>query len=273
MPQNLQKRMEFHSSYCENHTYRQNGQDIIKPIQRMVINGKAVCPRCELEKETERLKEAEQNRFDELEKQRTYNTLYRQSLISDETLLTATLENYTVSCEEERVNKEIVLECLKRYKDGQTFNVVFQGNPGAGKSHLAYSMLNHLNQTGNHMCLYIAIEDMLRKIRDSFSNKDSKYTEGYFVELLSKVDYLVLDDLGAETGAIDTDKTASDFVQRILYAVTSARQNKCTIYTMNLTSKTLLKMYDSKLVSRLFRNPKYIIFKESKDKRMTSIPF
>ena len=61
----------------------------------------------------------------------------------------------------------------------------------------------------------------MRKIKDSFSNRQSKYTERYFVDLLSSVDFLALDDVGAETGAIDTDiKTASDFVQRILYAIT-----------------------------------------------------
>lgn len=113
----------------------------------------------------------------------------------------------------------------------------------------------------------------MRKIKDSFSNRQSKYTERYFVDLLSSVDFLVLDDVGAETGAIDTDKTASDFVQRILYAITTTRQDKATILTTNLSSEVLFKMYDKKLVSRLLKNPKYVLFKETKDKRLASIPF
>ena len=114
---------------------------------------------------------------------------------------------------------------------------------------------------------------MLRTIKDSFSNRESRYTERYFVDLLSKVDFLALDDIGAETGAIDTDKTATDFVQRVLYAITSTRQDKATIVTTNLNSEVLFKMYDKKLVSRLLRNPKYVLFKETKDKRLSNIPF
>jgi DNA replication protein DnaC len=122
-------------------------------------------------------------------------------------------------------------------------------------------------------CLFVSIDAMLRKIKNSFNDKESRFTEEYFNKLLSNVDFLVLDDLGAETGAIDTSKTATDFVQRVLYGITNTRQDKATILTTNLDSKTLFSMYDKKLVSRLFRKPKYVIFKESKDKRTSNIPF
>ncbi|GIN96058.1 hypothetical protein J6TS1_19280 [Siminovitchia terrae] len=65
----------------------------------------------------------------------------------------------------------------------------------------------------------------MRVIKDSFSNKESRYTENCFVELMSKAAYLALDDIGVETGAIGTDKIATDFVQRVLYAITTTRQD------------------------------------------------
>jgi len=272
--------MTKHSSYCGNHTYRKGGQDIVKPVQRMVINGEVVCPRCELEKEQKKLLDQEQERFDEIQKQKKYDVFYRQSIISDDTILSATLENYTCECAEETENKEVVQEVAKRLQAGEIFNTVFQGKQGTGKSHLAYGLLRELNEhdrgadpNDKKTCLFVSVEEMVRLIKDSFNNKESKYTEQYFVQLMSEVDFLVLDDLGAETGAIETDKAATNFVQRILYAITTARQSKATILTTNLSSKTMFGMYDSKLVSRLLRNPKFIIFKDAKDKRITKLPF
>lgn len=262
MPKTLQKDMTFHSDKCEKHN-----------ISKMLINEKVVCPRCELSKEERALQATIQRKFNEVEKKRKQNVLYRKSITPDETLLNATIENYTATESEQIKNKAKVIKCLERIESGQVFNIILHGVQGAGKSHLSYAILQELNSTGDNSCLFINVDEMLRLIRDSFNNRESKYTESYFTNLLSSVDYLVLDDIGAETGAIDTSKTASDFVHRVLYAVTTARQNKTTIVTTNLSSKALFKLYDKKVVSRLFNRPKYIMFKETKDKRMSSIPF
>lgn len=83
----------------------------------------------------------------------------------------------------------------------------------------------------------------------------------------------MLDDLGAESGAIDIEKAATDFVHKFLYALSSSRQHKVTIYTTNLSSTTLTKLYDEKLLSRCFKKPKFIVFKETKDYRIGDVPF
>ena len=95
----------------------------------------------------------------------------------------------------------------------------------------------------------------------------------YFVDLLSKVDYLVLDDLGAETGAVGTKKKASDFIQRVLYAIANGRQSKSTIVTSNLSIPALQDMYDTKLISRLLRDTYQIHFTNTSDKRVRKIEF
>ncbi len=266
--------MIFHSEYCQEHTYIKNGQETINPIQKMVIEGQVICPRCELEKEQQALTNKVQAYYDDIQGQKIYNTFFNKSIITDRTILSAAFENYETSIQEEIQNKNTCLEIAERLKSGQIFNTFLQGIQGTGKSHLAYSILRKINDAQlNKSCLFVNVEDMMRKIKDSFSNRESRYTERYFVDLLSKVDFLALDDIGAETGAIDTDKTATDFVQRVLYAITSTRQDKATIVTTNLTSEVLFKMYDKKLVSRLLKNPKYVLFKETKDKRLSNIPF
>ncbi|MEK4030839.1 ATP-binding protein [Pseudobacillus sp. FSL P4-0506] len=278
MPSNLLKTMTFHSDYCE-HKYKVGGKEVVKRIQMILVDGQAVCPRCEAERETAKLQEIETERYEQTEyvmsegqkKKRVFN---RDSIVPDDTISKAEFSNYREDGPEETENKRKMIDLTNDLKAGRVFNIILQGNPGAGKSHLAYAALREINQSDLEVsCLFISIEDMMRRVRNSFSNKDSKYTESYFIELLSSVDFLALDDLGAETGAIGTDKQATDFVQRLLYAITTTRQDKATIVTTNLSGEELFKIYDSKMVSRLFRRPQYIVFKETKDKRRIDLPF
>jgi len=278
MPASLQKNMVLVSDYCQEHTYRKNGGDVVKPIQKMMIDGKTVCPRCEVEKETAAISKSESDRFHEIERLKNYNVLYDKSILSDVTILTATFENYTAEGKEQIENKSAMLMYLEQLKEGAVFNIILQGNQGVGKSHLAYALLQELNnhdrdETPKKTCLFVNVYDMMETIKNSFRNKESQYTEFYFKELLSSVDYLVLDDLGAETGAIDTNKVASDFVHRVLYGVSTARQGKVTITTFNLSSQKLFSMYDRKTISRILRNPRSVVFKETKDKRMEQLGF
>lgn len=273
--------LTFHSDQCMKHTYRKNGQDVVKPIQKIVLDGKAVCPRCQVEAQTKELQQFESDRADRIEKLRKYNVLYKDSLISDDTILTATFGNYTATAPEEIENKKQMFGYWERLKKGEQLNIILQGSPGAGKSHLCYSLLQELNNYDRDVenpndkktCLFINVEELMRKIKHSFKFPDVKYTEDYLIELMIGVDYLVLDDLGAETGAIDTDKQASNFVQRVLYAVANGRQGKSTFTTFNLAGDTLKKMYDGKVLSRLMAGKNFVVFKETTDKRIENLPF
>jgi DNA replication protein DnaC len=258
--ESLRRKMAYHSDTCDKHP---------RPVQKMVINGEVVCPRCKNEENTLEL-EKQLNQEIAVRKESTkYNILFDRSVIEDGTLLQARLRNFYAKEQEEIENKRLVEAYIQRYMDGDQFNLILQGKAGVGKSHLAYAVLYELNELKQYSCLFISINAMLRKIKASFGNKESQYTEEYFNRLLSDVDFLVLDDLGAETGAINTDKSATDFVQRVLYDIATTRQSKSTIITTNLNSQTLYTMYDQKLVSRLLRNPEVIVFRETKDKRFT----
>lgn len=263
-PKIMQSRMELTSDLCDLHS---------KPVQKMVLNGEIVCPRCKTEESNLAFEEKIQAEIRLQLQNEKYRTLQNRSIIEDNTLLNARIYNYMTHEQEETTNKHTVQEAIKHYEEGEIFNLVLQGNPGAGKSHLAYAVLHELNEKRKGSCLFVSVEAMLRKIKATFRDKESKYTEEYFNHLLSDVDYLVLDDLGAETGAIDTEKTATDFVQRVLYGIATSRQTKVTILTTNLDSKTLFSMYDKKLVSRLLRTPKVVTFKETKDKRLKNTLF
>lgn len=204
--------------------------------------------------------------------ERVMKFMRNNSIISDETLLQATFDSYNTSEVEESNNKNLARKIAGEYLYGENYNTIFTGNPGSGKSHLAMSMLKAVNDNSEpyRYCLFVSFDELLRKIRGSFDNKESKHTEENMIKLLAKPHILVIDDLGAETGYIGTVKQASDFTQRILYSVMNQRQSKSTIITTNLNSEELSRMYDPKLLSRMYKGSKghIISFKKTKDKRM-----
>lgn len=244
-----------------------------KTVKMILVDNEEVCPICERDAMNEELSVIESEKIKTSLALKDYNTLMTKSVLSNKDLFKANFGNYETQFAEESRNKEKAIRVFQKYKTGLTFNTWFTGLPGVGKSHLAMSILRNLNTSGskNQSCLFISFDEMLLRIRNSFDNKESMYTEFYFVDLLSSVDYLVIDDLGAETGSTGTRKKASDFTSRILYAVSNARQDKSTIITTNLSKSELVEMYDAKLVSRLQGSIALIDFKETSDKRVRQI--
>lgn len=215
----------------------------------------------------------------------TVGVLESKSIIVDDTIEAASIENYRV----DHPNHEIVLAEIKAiandFVKGYRGNIWLVGDPGAGKSHAAMSILKAVNAFGKNKlqkafdggepidgkgfsCLFITIDEMFRKIKNSFNDRDSIYTEQYFVDLCSSVDLLVIDDLGAESGSMSRANEASNFIQTVLYGITNARQNKATIITTNLTQKQRSEKYDRKMLSRLRRGNREIVFVEMPDMRV-----
>lgn len=219
--------------------------------------------------------------------QETTAVLKRRSVITDETLLDATFGGFNVTCKEQHDHREKVASLVPRILNGEYLNLWLIGDAGKGKSHLAMSLLNALNAEGKRQlaeafekneplddkglsCLFIGFDEMLRLVRESFNNKDSMYTESYFVDWCVRVDVLVIDDLGAETGAIHASKQATDFVHRILYAIANGRRGKTTVITTNLDEEQRTQLYDAKIISRFYANVAGLKFEESPDMRKTN---
>lgn len=152
-------------------------------------------------------------------------------------------------------------EAYREYDRKTRFNIVFTGSPGVGKSHLAMSMLHEINtQASPHVsCLFISTVDLMRKVKDSFRNRESRYTEENMTRLLRSVDLLVLDDVGSESSLQRLQRfeqatqqiESSRYNQEFLYGVLNARGR--TILTTNLNSEEFEQLYNEKLVSRMFR--------------------
>lgn len=176
----------------------------------------------------------------------------------------------------------LAVRVAERFIQGEVFNVWIQSpETGCGKSHLAMSILQQVNEASpqNRRTLFLDFGRTMELMRDSVGNRESMYTQNYFVTLASKADVLVLDDLGAETGDIYSDKRASEYTSNVLRSILNSRQHKPTIITTNLSGQRLLTgyreggrfippMYDKKMMSRAMRKVEHILFKDTPDKRL-----
>ena len=207
------------------------------------------------------------------EEDKSRRWLSGRSILSDTSIKKATFENFEDESPEEKKNKKLARLMANDFRQGNYYNVLMSGNAGAGKSHLAMAMLKAINEHSEEpkKCLFISTGELIRKIQDSFSNPESHFTQDRTISMLQKPDVLVLDDLGAESGAIKTSKAASDFVNRTLVAVLDGRQEKATITTTNLNSQEISSMYDQRFISRLYkgisRERGLLTFNKTADKR------
>jgi DNA replication protein DnaC len=240
-----------------------------EPLYSHKLNKEALtCLSCGRKRLEDKNREIELQGGEMALKHGTYDVFYKDSIIDDITLREATFATYEAVDDETNRNKQIALQLADDYLEGKVFNSILQGKQGTGKSHLAISMLKHINENSKpyQKCLFIDFTSVISQVRDF--KDESTLNEGQAIKLMSEADYLVIDDIGAEGMTIGNG--AKEFVYRILQAVMQARQGKSTILTTNLTSADLNALYGSKLTSRLLRGIKghAVIFKETSDKRM-----
>lgn len=261
----LLKHVKKTNQYCQVH-----------PDQKllMLANHIPFCPRCVEEKRRHKNNELVTIGALRSYKRGFYEVLKKDSIIDDEDLWQASFDNYEVnSGTEAEANLNKARQIAGKYlnRDYQA-NTIITGNPGVGKSHLAISMLKGVNDhiKPNASCLFVSINELMRLIKDSFNHSDSQFTESRMVNFLGQVNLLVLDDLGSEASFKRDNREASEYVQQVLFGVLNKRNR--TIITTNLNSDELSKIYNPKLLSRMYKgvmkNDGIIKFKETQDKRM-----
>lgn len=134
--------------------------------------------------------------------------------------------------DEERVE---LLKYIKKFmKEYPSIKGVYlYGSFGSGKSYILNAVINELSKKGEK-CVSIYYPTLLKKLKDSFSNKNTTY-EQIFTEL-EMCDCLLIDDIGAENNT-------SWSRDEVLGALLQSRMdnNKITFFTSNLDLDELEK--------------------------------
>ena len=136
---------------------------------------------------------------------------------------------------------------------------ILSGQPGRGKSHLAYATARNVSALGS-TSLFVDVNNLLRKVKSSW-DRQSDISEEQLMSYVGSVDLLVLDDLGAEYERKDSaGKGMEDWGKHKIFEILEMRTGKHNIITTNLTQMQLIERYGGthgRNVSRLFNNAQF----------------
>ena len=140
----------------------------------------------------------------------------------------------------------------REYATHPDCSLFLYGSYGTGKTHMAVSIARELLLQGKEV-IFISVPRLLFDIRKAF--QEDAQTEAEYVERYTSLEYLILDDFGAE-------KT-TDWARQTLYYIIYERDNylKPTVITSNLSLDEIAEKLDGRISSRLAGMGKVIQFK------------
>jgi DNA replication protein DnaC len=121
--------------------------------------------------------------------------------------------------------------------------LVFMGETGCGKTHLASAIVNHRYEMGKP-ALFVVVPDFLDHLRSAF-NPDSKISYDQLFESVKTAALLVMDDFG--------EQSTNPWVKEKLYQLINYRYNSRmpTVITTRLTLDEVMNEVDPSISSRL----------------------
>mgnify|MGYP000877800848 CR=1 FL=1 len=215
------------------------------------------CPLDTREGMKQMAKDIELGYFAKRDRYETTDVLARESIFDDDDVQSLTFDSYvTQPGDETEANKKLARHMAGQYLNPNfRANTILTGSPGTGKTHLAMAMLNAVN---NHIqpptsCLFVNVNELARRVKDSFRYSDAPLDEKAATNLLGSVGLLVLDDLGSESVFKSSGNSeASDWIQQLLYGVVNNREGRIII-TTNYNNSELTRIYNKRLLSRMYR--------------------
>jgi DNA replication protein DnaC len=150
--------------------------------------------------------------------------------------------NFTVREGAEKCYK-LAQKYVAEFEEWEGESLIFWGEPGNGKSHLATAVANELTNRGKRV-VFISMPDLLEKIKATF-NKNSTESEAEIMKGLQMADLLIIDDIGAEK--------VSDWVQEVIFRIVDGRYKKIKpiMATSNLEPKELAERIGKRAYDRL----------------------
>ena len=126
--------------------------------------------------------------------------------------------------------------------------LVFQGETGCGKTHLAAAIANYRLKAGTAV-KFVVVPDFLDHLRSTFSPESTVSYDQLFEEV-KNAPLLILDDYG--------EQSTTPWAQEKLYQIINYRYNArlATVITTRLTTDEM----DSPIVSRFFDNNLSMVF-------------
>lgn len=124
-------------------------------------------------------------------------------------------------------------------------NLLISGPCGSGKTHLAISVLRQMIEDGRWLYIwFIPATDLLLEIKTAFE-PDSPLSEADIIDKYADMDFLAIDDLGAEY--------LTDWVISTFYRIIDRRFREAvpTLITTNLSNDEMEARFGARIASRI----------------------
>lgn len=150
---------------------------------------------------------------------RKASSLDFSDILNQELLKSMTFDNF--DCKrvnlplEQRKNLEHAFQLARRFSESPEGWLIFQGENGCGKTHLAASIANHCLRMG-HSVSFVVVSEFLDHLRSTFG-PESKVTYDELFERVKSAPLLVLDDYG--------EHSSTPWAQEKLYQLINYRYN------------------------------------------------
>lgn len=168
-----------------------------------------------------------------------------------------TLENYKPADTSQIQALKTAGQYLKDFQNKDFYTLFFRGTYGGGKSHLMKAIaekvkaMTRKDEDGYDVPMtvgFMTMDTLLAMIKGTFGRREGE-TEHTIVQAIIELDFLVIDDLGTESG---------EWAGKKLFEIVNGRAGKPTAYTSNFMEwDELAKRFDingGKIVSRIRAN-------------------
>jgi len=172
-------------------------------------------------------------------------------------LESATFENFKAETDVLKQALQVSQDYACNFDLVKPINLLFSGSYGLGKSHLSYAICKILSTRG-YTTVFFSVPKLLTIIKSTYTSK-SEITEAQLLDTLSKVDFLALDDIGAEN-ASKNNEAGEGWAAEKLFEIIDGRSGRHTLYTTNLNSDELSKRVGKRNFSRMMMNTKPLRF-------------
>lgn len=167
-----------------------------------------------------------------------------------------TFDNFAAETPEQRYALEVARgfadDFWSKHDKAGTF-MVFAGEPGTGKSHLALACAPAVMRRGTAM--YVRASDIIRRVRATW-RRDSDQTEEDVLHLYGEeLDLLIIDEVGVQRGTEDEQMIMFDVLDR-RYA-----QLRPTIMLTNLAGAAFKEFIGPRIMDRLKERAVFVPFK------------
>lgn len=179
--------------------------------ERLLFAGRVLtkaCPQCSTEEEARREAEREAERVASM--QRFVERSLADSRIPRK-FSEATLDNWFATLPTEARALGVARAFVERFDGRRARTLIFYGNTGAGKTHLACAVLRALALRG-FSAGYTTAADVLMSLRNTW--KDASRTETQLLASYERIDLLVIDEVGRTFGGDKEREQMFNFYDR-----------------------------------------------------------